>query len=90
MPNINTDMKLEDLPTARRQGLTVEVDRQEFALSLKTWRLRQALTQQQVADRWGCSRFLIIKAEGAKEISWENAYRLFNKLAHELQNESKQ
>ncbi|MBR5523439.1 MAG: hypothetical protein IKV82_08250 [Akkermansia sp.] len=83
-------MKLEDLPTARRQGLTVEVDRQEFALSLKTWRLRQALTQQQVADRWGCSRFLIIKAEGAKEISWENAYRLFNKLAHELQNESKQ
>ena len=82
-------MKIEDLPTARRNGLSVEVDRQDFALSLKTWRLRQNLTQTQLAHRWGTNRFLIIKAENAKSISWEHAYWLFSKLAHELENEKK-
>ena len=71
----------------RQQGLSMEVDRQEFALALKTWRLRQGLLQRQVAERWGVSRFVIIKAEGAKPISWEAAYKLFAKLAAELKEE---
>lgn len=72
------------------KGLSLEIDRQEFALELKTWRLRHALTQAQLAKRWGTNRFIIIKAEGAKEITWESAYKLFVKLSQELRNESEQ
>lgn len=68
--------------------LSVDIDRKEFALELKTWRLRQELTQQQVADRWGVARFLITRAECAHPLSWARAYRLFNHLSKELRNES--
>jgi len=70
-----------------QKGLTMEADKQDFALALKTWRLRQGLTQRQVGERWGCSRFTIIRAENAKNVTWEMAYRLFAKLAVELQKE---
>ena len=79
--------EFENTPKAVTKGLSVEIDRQEFALALKTWRLRQGLTQQQVADRWDTNRYLIIKAEGRKAISWEHAYKLFAKLSKELRNE---
>ena len=70
-----------------QKGLTMEADKQDFALALKTWRLRQGLTQKQVGKRWGCSRFTIIRAENAKNVTWEMAYRLFAKLAVELKKE---
>jgi len=73
--------------TARPNGLSVEIDRNEFALALKTWRIRQERTQQQVADEWGVSRFTIIRAEHGKSISWEMAYRLFARLADALKRE---
>ena len=79
--------EFENTPKAVTKGLSVEIDRQEFALALKTWRLRQGLTQQQVADRWDTNRYLIIKAEGGRAISWEHAYKLFAKLSKELRNE---
>ena len=69
-------------------GLSMEVDKNEFALALKTWRLRQGLTQSQVGERWGCSRFTIMRAEMAKNLTWEMAYRLFAKLSKELTNEN--
>lgn len=68
-------------------GLSMEVDKNEFALALKTWRLRQGLTQKEVAMRWGCSRFTIMKAENAKQVTWEMAYRLFARLSDELRKE---
>lgn len=68
-------------------GLEMDVDKQEFALALKTWRLRQGLTQKQVGDRWGVSRFMILRAENAKNLTWEFAYKLFAKLAAELKKE---
>lgn len=71
----------------KQQGLSMEVDKNEFALALKTWRLRQGLLQREVADRWGVSRFTIIKAENAKTVTWEMAYKLFAKLAAELRKE---
>lgn len=74
----------------QRQGLAMEVDREKFAMALKTWRLRQGLTQQQVGDRWKCSRFSILRAEGAKPITWEMAYRLFACLSDELEKEAAQ
>lgn len=72
---------------AKKNGLRVDIDRQEFALELKTWRLRKALSQQAVADRWGMSRYTIIRAERAMRLSWEMAYRCFNALTKELKQE---
>ncbi len=71
----------------KQKGLTMEADKNEFALALKTWRLRSGLTQSQVAERWGCSRFTIMRAENAKTVTWEMAYRLFAKLSNELKEE---
>lgn len=79
MKQINVEMK--------RQGLAIEIDKQDFAMALKTWRLRQGLTQREVGERWGCSRFTIIRAEKAKNVTWEMAYKLFAKLASELEKE---
>lgn len=71
----------------KQKGLTMEADKNEFALALKTWRLRSGLTQSQVAERWGCSRFTIMRAENARTVTWEMAYRLFAKLSNELKEE---
>lgn len=70
------------------QGLSMEVDKEQFALALKTWRLRAGLTQREVGERWGCSRFTILRAESAKNITWEMAYRLFARLSEELRKEA--
>lgn len=67
--------------------LRVETNREDFALELKTWRLRMNLTQAQVGARFGVSRYTIIRAENAQELSWEMAYRLFALLSKELKNE---
>lgn len=74
--------------TMKQKGLTMETDKNEFALALKTWRLRNGLTQAQVGERWNCSRFTIIRAERAKNLTWEMAYRLFAKLSDELRKEA--
>ena len=72
----------------KRDGLNVDIDRETFALQLKTWRLRKGLTQQQLGERWGMSRFKIIKAETAKIVSWEVAYKMFVRLSEELRKEA--
>lgn len=69
-------------------GLEMDIDKQEFALALKTWRLRQGLTQQQVGDMWGCSRYTVLRAENAKNVTWEMAYKMFAKLSKELRKEA--
>lgn len=72
----------------KANGLSIDIDRQQFSLALKTWRLRRGLTQQQLGERWGCSRYTIIRAESAKNITWEMAYRMFARLSEELQKEA--
>lgn len=72
----------------KRDGLRMEADREEFAMALKTWRLRTNKSQDEVAQEWGCSRWTILRAERAKPISWMMAYRLFAKLAEELRKEN--
>lgn len=69
-------------------GLEMDIDKQEFALALKTWRLRQGLTQKQVGDMWGCSRYTVLRAENAKNVTWEMAYKMFAKLSKELRKEA--
>lgn len=73
--------------TMERQGLTMDVNRADFAVALKTWRVRNGLTQRQVAKTLGTSRYTIIRAENGKNISWESAYMLFCNLAKELRKE---
>lgn len=70
------------------KGLEMEIDRQQFALALKTWRLRTGFTQRELAERWNTSRYTILRAERAHSIGWMSAYRLFAKLAKELEKES--
>lgn len=72
----------------RPKGLELEVNKEEFALALKTWRLRNNMTQGDVGKRWGCSRYTILRAEKAKNMTWEMAYRLFAKLSQELRREA--
>lgn len=71
----------------KQDGLTMEVDREQFAMALKTWRIRSNKTQRQVAELWNVSRFTIMRAEAAKPLTWEMAYRLFARLSTELANE---
>lgn len=71
-----------------RDGVKMDTDRAEFALALKTWRLRQGKTQKEVADMWNTSRYTIMRAEAGKNISWMQAYKLFAQLAKALEAES--
>lgn len=74
---------------AQRDGLSMKIDREAFAMALKTWRLRANQTQRQVAAAWEVSRETIIRAEQAKPISWATAYRLFARLSEELEKEDR-
>lgn len=74
----------------KQNGLSMDVDKTQFAMALKTWRLRSGLTQKQVGDKWGCSRFTIMRAESAKNVTWEIAYKLFARLSEELRKEGLQ
>ena len=84
---MTTDVKPNIEVKMEPKGLDLDMDKQAFALALKTWRLRHGLTQSQLGDRWGCSRFTIIRAERAKNLTWEMAYKMFAKLASELKKE---
>jgi len=68
----------------KQNGLSLDIDREKFALELKTWRIRQGLTQQELAQKWGMSRFTIMRVEGAKPCSWMLAYKLFANLSREM------
>lgn len=75
--------------TPEQHDLRIDVDRKQFALAMKTWRLRQGLSQRQVAAKFGLSRFTLIKLEQALPVSWETAYRAFAKLSHYLEEEGR-
>lgn len=70
-----------------RKGLRLEIEREELALMLKTYRLRQDLNQEQLGKLWGCSRWTIMRLEHAKPCTWEMMYRVYNKLSMALAKE---
>lgn len=72
----------------KQNGLDMEIDKQAFALALKTYRLRNNLTQKQMGERWGCSRHTIMRAESGKNITWKMAYRMFARLSQDLKEEN--
>lgn len=71
----------------KRDGIKMDTDREDFALALKTYRLRVGKTQRDLAKDWGTSRYTIMRAEAAKPISWMQAYKLFARLAEDLRAE---
>lgn len=73
-----------------RVGLAMDIDKEAFAVALKTWRLRHGLTQAQAGDKWGLSRYTIMRAESGKNITWETAYRMFARLSEELRKEGQE
>lgn len=82
------DIKIKPIKVEMRpNGLDMDIDKQSFALALKTWRLRNGLSQVEAGKRFGCSRYTIMRAESAREITWQQAYRMFAKLAEELRKE---
>lgn len=73
-----------------RVGLTMDIDKEAFAVALKTWRLRNGLSQAQAGEKWGLSRYTIMRAESGKNITWETAYRMFARLSEELRKEGQE
>lgn len=71
----------------QRVGTQLETDKEQFAIALKTWRLRNNLTQEELGKRIGVSRWTIMRAEKAGDITWESLYRIFAYLSVELQRE---
>lgn len=87
---MSNELKEQPIVVNMRVGdLKMEADKNEVALALKTWRLRSGLTQKQVGERWGMSRYTIMRAESARNITWEMAYRIFAKLSGELTKEGR-
>lgn len=83
-----TSKNMEEIKVkTNRQTLSVDIDRADFALSLKKWRLRNGLTQKQLGEHWGVSRETIVRAEGAKNLTWGTAYKLFARLSEALERE---
>lgn len=62
--------------------------RQEIGLELSKFRIRNGLTQAQLAQRWGMSRYSIIRAEKGKAVSWRFTYAIAAKLFQELRKEA--
>lgn len=81
-------MKLAEVEI-RQNGISLEIDKVQFALALKTYRLRQGLTQEALGQKWGCSRYTILRAESGRGLTWEQAYRIFAKLSNELEKENR-
>lgn len=81
---------METTPTIRRRGLRMEADAEELAVSLKTYRLRQNKSQNDLANEWNCSRYTLMRMEAGKKVSWEMMYRVFNQLTAALQKEGRQ
>lgn len=71
-----------------QNGLSMDVDRESVALAIKTYRLRNNLTQEALARRWGVSRWTIWRAEQGTAISWQVAYRMFARLSEALREEA--
>lgn len=62
--------------------------REEVGRELIKWRIRAGLTQNEVAHRWGMSRYSIIRAEKGKPVSWKFTYNIMARLAQEVRKEA--
>lgn len=70
-----------------RDGAKLAADKEQFALALKTWRLRHGYTQKEAGEKIGVSRFTIMRAEACKDVTWETLYRIFAYMSQALREE---
>lgn len=71
----------------KENGRELEVDRDRVALEVKKYRLRHQLTQRQLGEKWGLSRYTIIRVENAQNLSWEIAYKIMARLTDTMREE---
>lgn len=75
---------MEKSEIMKPKGARMEADIEKFALALRTWRIRQGLTQRQAAAQMGVSRDSILRAENQRAVSWETMYRIFIHLSENI------
>lgn len=71
----------------KENGHEMDVDRDQVALAVKKFRLRLGLSQRELGERWGLTRYQIIRVEKAKNLSWEAAYKTWAMLLRDLAKE---
>lgn len=81
---------VQDQPTGKQRGLSIEYDVEKFAMSLKTFRLRKNLSQKELGQKWGCSRYTIMRIETGKRITWEMMYKVYNQLLEAIAQEARE
>lgn len=74
--------------TEKERIAEVGQSRQEIGLEVAKFRIRKGLTQAQLGERWGMSRYSIIRAEKGKFVSWKFTYAIASKLTQELRKEA--
>lgn len=85
----NNNNKSVLTPALKRAGLTLTADRADVSIAIKTYRLRQDLTQEQLAEKWNISRYTIMRLEAARPVSWEMTYKVWARLSEDLANENR-
>lgn len=69
----------------KKLSIISESARETLARELKMWRLRQGLTQTQVAKKFKTSKWSVLRAEhDANDVSEETAYKIYAALTREL------
>lgn len=74
--------------TEKEKMDSLGVNRENLGFELAKWRIRQGLTQAQLAERWGMSRYSILRAEKGKSVGWRFVYGIAARLARELRTET--
>lgn len=78
---------MEEKELFTQNGRQLEFDMDQVAMEVKKYRLRHNLTQKQLGEKWGLSRYVIIRAETSRNVKWESAYRIFAYLTRALREE---
>ena len=60
----------------------------ELGQELRRWRLRQRLSQPAVAERWGVSRYSILRVEKGKYVGQDMLYIIGSRLAAAIREEA--
>lgn len=66
---------------------TLNIDAAQLGRELATWRVRQGLTQREAANRFGTSRYTIMRIENAKHVGILLAYKVAASLARVIREE---
>lgn len=71
----------------KENGRSMDFDRDKVALEVKKYRLAHQLTQKQLGEQWGVSRYVILRVENGQNLSWEHAYRIMARLTDSIRKE---